>query len=884
MFKRIFRRVAAVFMAVSVIVQTVPVGASENFEPDIDTDSQYKLLRDIGIYNSSDVEKLGTKATVSRGSYLKYILRALKHDVKYNGESVFADVTPDMEHYSNVMNAYELGLIYGFEGSYRASDNITNIEAVAIALRALGYGEYCNLKGYPAGYSDTARTLKLIKGAFPAHNAPLDMDYMTGMLFNMLTVPVLSMQGIEGENVLMNNYDGETILSKYFDIYETKGIVEANSYTNLSYVNDYDEDYIRIGNDKMLVTDESQNSYLGYYVHAFYKYTDDDGASLVYIAKEDNEEILVDAKDIISGDSKEIKYSIDEASVKKIKVDMNTKYIYNGKALDINSEYSEAVFKYRSGNLKAIYNNDDNVADVIMITVYRNIVFSIYSEDEEIVYDQLGHNIDLTDKDYVLIGANNESISFSSLSKNDILSVSESLDGEYFCIKASFKRITGTVDSMEFPDENKEIVVIDGVEYYMTDEVNLPQNEKIYIGLKGTFFLSADGKIVYAKEIEPEWGNVGVLHSLVPIDDVELGFRAQLLNSKADTQRLFFAKKIVLDGKRMKAEDAAEILFKGSGSISPMIVLYKLDEEGKICELDTAETVGDMESEETLNKICEKTDTLTYKSGDGNFGKKFYPAGKPIFFGFPTTPSEDIEKYAITRPRNDYKDNVELYSFNGSPITYDVGVLFGNFTNRASRIDDDANLAVVKKVIVTLNEDEERMYKVSLYEKTDLIEKYVATECEDTCVPLLKPGNVIRYGLNKEGYIGIVDKLYDAATGDFIADVDKNGMYDNKDNSDDDYISDRVSFSTGYVYQKHGKYFRVVSESNLYGKEIPYAYPIKSEKVFALKINDGYKVVEMSPDMIRDYESFGKKAHKVIAGTIYDQAQEYFYYIFIDEE
>ena len=887
MLKNVFRKAATIFLAVSVIVSTVPVGASENYELNIETDSQYKLLRDIGIYNSEDVEKLGTSATVSRGAYLSYILRAMKHDINYVGESVFADVTPDMKYYSNVMNAYELGLIYGYEGSYRADENITNIEAVAIALRALGYGDYCSFRGYPSGYSDTARDLDLIKGAFPAHNEPLNMDYMTGMLVNMLTVPILTMHGMESGNIQMNNYEDETLLSKYFDIYETKGIVEANSYTNLSYVNDYREDHIQIGKNVIKVSSKDQNNYLGYYVHAFYRYTENDGAKLVYIAREDNEETIVDAKDIIKGDSNEIKYSIEDR-VKKIKVDMNTKYIYNGKALDMNTQYNSTIFNFRSGNLKAIYNNHDNVADVILITRYDNIVFSTYSQDEEIIYDQLGNNIDLTEKDYLLLGANDEEISFSSLTKDDILSVSESLDGEYFYIKASFKRVTGTVENIELLSANQEIAVIDGVEYYLADEINSPRADRIYFGLKGTFFLSADGKIVYAKELMGDRGKIGVLHSLTPIDDGDTIYRAQILTTESSRLRAFFAEKLVLDGNRMKDEKVADALLKGNVSISPMVIMYKLDEEGKLIEIDTAEPLGTMESEETLHKICEKTDTLTYKSGDGNFGKKFYPSEKPVFFGFPTSPSDDFEKYAITRPRNDYKDNVELYSFGGNPMVYDIGVLFGNYTNNVARIDDDTNLAVVNKVTVSMNEGGELLRKVSLYEKTDIIEEYLSPECEADCLPLLEPGNVIRYGLNNEGYIGIVDKIYDAQTKTFTADVDDNGMYDSNDNSDNSYISNRVTFSTGYVYQKHGNYFSVVSGSNLSGSEIPYAYPIKSDKVFVVKKDDsrrnGYKVVEMSADNIRDYDGFGSRAHKVIAGTIYDQSHDYFYFMFIDEE
>lgn len=887
MLKNIFRRAAAMFLAVSIITLTVPVGASENYELNIETDSQYKLLRDIGIYNSEDIEKLGTKATVSRGAYLSYILRAMNHDIQYTGESVFSDVTPDMKHYSNVMNAYELGLIYGYEGSYRADDNITNIEAVAIALRALGYGDYCSFRGYPSGYSDTARDLELIKGAFPAHNEPMNMDYMTELLVNMLTVPILTLQGMEGGSLQMNNREGETLLSKYFDIYETKGVVEANSYTNLSYVNSYREDYIQIGNDVIRITSKDQNNYLGYYVHAFYSYTEAEGAKLVYIAREKNEEIFVDAKDIINGDNKEIEYST-ENRVKKIRVDMNTKYIYNGKALDMNTQYSSALFEFRSGNLKAIYNDRDNVADVIVINKYNNIVFSTYSQDEEIIYDQLGHNIDLTDKDYILLGANNEEISFSSLTKDDILSVTESLDGEYFYIKASFKRITGTVNDMEVLSTNQEIAVIDGVEYYMAEEVHSPRAEKIYFGLKGTFFLSADGKIVYAKELTGDRGKIGVLHSIVPIEDGETVYRAQILTTDSRKLKAYFAEKLVIDGNKMKDEKAVETLLKGGTSISPMVILYKLDAEDKIIEIDTAEPYGLMESEETLHKICEKTDTLTYKSGDGNFGKKFYPSEKTVFFGFPNTPSDDFEKYAVTRPRNDYKDNVELYSFSGSPMVYDVGVLFGNFNNNVARIDDDTNLAVVSKVTSAMDENGEIMKKVSLYVKTDIIEEFLEPENEATCLPLLEPGNVIRYGLNNDGYIGIVDKIYDASTKSFTADVDGNGMYDSNDNADNSFISNRVTFSTGYVYQKYGKYFSVVSGSNLSGREVPYAYPIKSDKVFVVKKDDsrrnGYKVVEMNHDNIRDYDGFGSRAHKVIAGTIYDQSHDYFYFMFIDEE
>ncbi len=877
MFKNFFKVFTVLIISTFITASAGAASTDGNFDLNIERESQYKLLRDIGIYNNEEIEKLGTNAELTRSDFLKYIIRALKINTAYTGEQVFSDVTPDMPYYNDVMTAYSIGLIYGYNGSYRATDKITHMEAITIAMRALGYGDYCSYIGYPNGYVTMASEIDIINSRFSAGEDTVTYEEMTEFLINVMSAPMLEMTGTEGDNILYDNDRGENLFGKYYDIYEKEGVVTANSYTALSYVDSYDENFLRIDNEIIGISDEYQNNYLGYNVRVFYRFSEKEGTSIVYIARDENEEIFVDATDIESADLQKIRY-YDDNREKTASVDVNTSYIYNGKALDMNSEYNAGIFDMTSGNLMLVNNDKDSYIDVVIITKYVNIVFKAYNEEDEIVFDYLGNNLNLYEKDYILVDENNKVIKFSNLKEYDIISAAVSMDEEYYILKASFERITGNVERMIDSDK----VYINGNEYYLTDEAFSEETVSIYIGMKGTFFLTADGKVAYVKEIESEAGKVGVLLSLNISEDDEETVFTSILTSKSEIMKTHFAEKIKLDGKGVKGFEAANTLLSGNKVLNPLLICYELNEDGLVSMIDT-QTVGNTETETTLHKICDKTDSLLYKSGDGNFGKKFYPASDVVFFGFPVVPTTDTTKYVVTRPWNDYKKEIELYSFNENPVLYNVGILYGDYTNKSARINTDAYLTVVHDVKYVLTEEKELMYKVSLYERANLIEKYLDEEAADEYLDMLNPGNIIRYGLNVEGNIGIVDLIYDSKSGTFPADKDANGIYDKNDNNNSNVIGSDVTFSIGYVKEKHGNYISVISENNINSAEIPYAYPLKSEYIYVLHTDD-YTVEEVKTDMIKDYKSFGGQAHKVVAGAKYDQAQSDFYFIFIEEE
>ena len=99
MFKNFFKVFTVLVISTFITASAGAASTDGNFDLNIERESQYKLLRDIGIYNNEEIEKLGTNAELTRSDFLKYIIRALKINTAYTGEQVFSDVTPDMPYY-----------------------------------------------------------------------------------------------------------------------------------------------------------------------------------------------------------------------------------------------------------------------------------------------------------------------------------------------------------------------------------------------------------------------------------------------------------------------------------------------------------------------------------------------------------------------------------------------------------------------------------------------------------------------------------------------------------------------------------------------------------------------------------------------------------------
>lgn len=881
MFKKITAFILCFIMAVS-----MTVSAKSAYGIAKDDDTGYRLLSRLGILDNNDLKKLGHNTLITRAEFVQKLAVCAKLKTDIGGESsVFSDVIPSMGCYGAVMAAYNSGFISGADGKFNPNDSITAMDAAVIAVRAIGYGSYCNNNGgYPAGYIRQINRLDIADGLVGTFDAFLTADDMAKLLLNMMTAPILDEISFTNGRADYSNKDNKTLLGMYYDIYETYGIVTANSVTSLNYGDEYLENYIVVDNTKYKISEAVQNEYLGCNVRLFYKQEKNATiGSVVYMCEYDNDMLEVEASDIVKAEKDGITYT-DGSKQKKINVGLNTKYIYNGKALNVNDDYLKCINDMTSGYITAIDNDGSGAYDVISIWSYTNIIYANYNVNDETVYDFMStpNNLELKDKDYVLLDADGNEKSFSDLTKYDILSVGQSLDGKYIKMIVSYLRVTGTVDSfIKSGAGTLDKITINGKEYEVSASAKNSDKFKLTVGTQGTFYLSYDGKIVYCTETDISSLKIGMMLGLSNNSGLKTNnIEAYILDSNGNKAEYEFAEHVVLDGKSVEPKKLYTILLNGEARLTPKVICYLTDEAGKLTYVDT-DTLGQNESINTLHKIRSKTEEqLNYKSGNRNFGIKFWPNGTPVYFGAPSEYGDTIDytQFATTTLRNDHKSPIELYTIGDNPVAYDICVAFGNYSESDANIERGQGMSVIKSVNLASSE-EGAMYQLTLYNGSSVVDLYVDTSKNDK-ISEFTPGSIIRYGLTPKGYIGYWEILYDSATETFPK-ADANGYYSTGNR--DPFIPDGDEFSFGWVYDVTDSYFiRISASPETINEDTPYAYPLKGGAYLIQKNNGVYDVIKISGDDIKDYVHFGYDGYRAAAFVSYGDVNADRYYLFIE--
>lgn len=254
------KKIIALVLCFSLFLGTA-VSADSVYSIASDKDTGYKFLSYLGIFDNSDIEKIGTNTYFTRGEFVDRAMRALKSDnVNYTGNVVFSDVTLAHKYYQSIMSAYLSGFAGGNGESFNPDENITLIDAAVIALRILGYGDYCkNTGGYPAGFAAMAARLDLTDGIEIKSSDYLTADTAAQLILNMITAPMLDINSVVNNNIKYSNKDYQTVLSIYYNIYEAFGVVESNGITPLGYGDYYTENSLVADGVRYTITDELQN-------------------------------------------------------------------------------------------------------------------------------------------------------------------------------------------------------------------------------------------------------------------------------------------------------------------------------------------------------------------------------------------------------------------------------------------------------------------------------------------------------------------------------------------------------------------------------------------------------------------------------------------------
>ncbi len=475
----------------------------------------YSLLAAIGITEEAEYEDIDFEKEISRADFAEMIVKALNciPDDASNIENIFSDVEFDNEKAPYIAEAYKRGLISGYgDGRFNPNDIIKENEAVKIVVCALGYEPIAEAKkGYYYGYNNIAQSLKLFPGASISSDK-LVLKNACKLIYKMLITNTNEVTGIS--TGITYSPSGKPLLASEFGIYEVEGILNALNGANIYGIPNSSSTELEINRTKYHVENASEYiGLLGESVRAFVKEIKNERQKeLVAVFRDGSKSVTIEADDIYDVTETSVSYENSD-SRKNIKVNSDSKVVYNGVYKAAFSNYNRADLKNADGEIKIIDSDKDGKYDTIMVWDYKYYVADSYSKSKNTIY--IKNDMKFEGKTYIELGKNEEPYmcfmegvptAVKDIRDGDIISVARSANqsgDKLTTIYISRETINLTIDELK---NNDTVVYKETDEFDETlvteKEIKLATGyetatvEKIQVGESGTFKLNHRGEIL----------------------------------------------------------------------------------------------------------------------------------------------------------------------------------------------------------------------------------------------------------------------------------------------------------------------------------------------------------------------------------------------------
>ena len=729
-----------------------------------------------GIGAIADGESYELDAPMTRGAYVNFVADVL--DMETPGAAVgqpFADVDAFSDCYAATGVLRRMGAITPDEsGNFYPDRIVVYSEAVKILVDVLGYqGVITAAEKYPAGYLDMAARLGLDRGmsAFDQLTAA-DAFVLMG---NALEADVAKVYAVD-DQMHASIEKGYTLLEDKLHIAKDTGRIEANFVTGLSDPSGGTKGHLVIDGTR-LVSAVNANLYLGYSVD--YYYTTEGERQVVYVApRPSNQTVTFAAEDIVSFEN--MKYSIakkEDRRTKSYPLNRNVDVIYNQIA---HPAYDAADFVPLSGTVTLLDSENDGIYETVFINAVADYVVDSVTTDGQI-YDLLGKPpLDLSeDLERVTILRDGAPISYTALSKYDVLSVAESRaqkGDKHIAITVSNQMVSGFVTAFE--DKN---VVIDNTAYelspYLTQALDgsgtlLP---KLKLDESLEAYLNEKGQLTYYKTTGSELECYGYMTKALWKRGLEDTVLIRVVNENGDWQDLTLKDTITLDGKdKIPCSTFYQTLTQnGAQKVKAQLIRYRVNKNGIVQMIDTQTLTEDEEEKYSLtaSDINKNGQQWTFKRSSRSFDGFFSLDNNTKVFSVPGDGAEDDETlYQVGNAgyfTEGGKYEVHPYNLTDAKVS-DVVIVKG--AGRGAEIAQEANLILIEKVSTVYEDGEEKVKlsglsygaPVSLMVKDSSVQVTDRPDMDARKEPsVLGSGDVIRAQQDALGRITDMERLVD---------------------------------------------------------------------------------------------------------------------------
>lgn len=556
------------------------------------TDRVIQQMRDLGIMEGDENGDIEPTATLSRAEFVTLIARIMDmEDIYADAENdLFVDVSQNYWAKSAILACAKAGYINGTEpGVFSPEDNISLEQALKIMVRVLGYEYMAQEKGgYPAGYLYTANRLELMDNITTAQTDPVTKGDAAHLFFNSLEVTLTEEVGYSGDSVLMTNLGNRTILGEYMGLARAEATLDAIYGASVIDEEVDSQSQIIVGGTLYEFEGKDLRDLLGRTVDYFYTIGEKQLKSTVKSvlpAENMNHEVTVNLADLSTAAGDEITYTDDNENEQKLNVATTTKYVKNYELL---LDYDIANLKtIQNGKVVFVDNDDDRAYDFAFIYDYTTFVV-----DSKTVNMIQGKNndtyIDLTDEDKLLYlnYYDGREVALSKIKPGHVLFVIDT--PEILEIYVNDKMITGTYEA-----QGNNTVTIGGTKYDAAKDLYAPG---VKLGDTVNVYFNPYQEVAYMDGITTADAATGYLYRLAETESTfSGGLSVKIFTEDGDLISLALADRITMNDNFYNVQKDASLIkanldYTTENNIRPQLVKYQLNEDGKICILNTAAT------------------------------------------------------------------------------------------------------------------------------------------------------------------------------------------------------------------------------------------------------------------------------------------------------
>ena len=736
-----------------------------------------RLIVGLWIMNGYEDGSFRPEKDITRAEFVTLLMRTLGWDGEYSGGNSFSDMNG---HWADgyVSQANMLGVANGNgDGTFIPDAKVSCREAVTFLVNSLGYSELAEQRGgYPDGYMSIGTELGLLKDIQAGHESPVTRGEVTKILSNALKARTLEMTSISPDKV---SYAKGSTLLECIGYTIRKGTVTSVWGGSIDGTSLGEKDEIVIDGKKYKTSADDLLSYLGMYVEAYIYDEGGDSEQIRYIQDNGhNKKVSIysdDIEKVTFGDS--VEYTESERD-KKLKISDSFVVIKNGEMLR-SSGMNPNVFGFNEGRIDFIDSNGDNVYDIAIAWSWDEYVVSrlngskIYCE-----YNKLVDLSDLKDDVELTVLYDGKAIEVSDLKIGDVIAVSENSDKTKIKIEVTrnkkYGKITATGADNNGARANTKYFTIgsDGYDenvffsYYYDTEYS---NEHSYfkkpdIGDSGVLYLNSRGEIALfavGAELDPEDGEAKAPEKA--LTKYKYGYLNQI--SLKEIKEILYIELLTQDNEFVTFEVNEKLQlgsYKGGsyairktevadiGNITPQLVKYCLDEEGKLKELCLSENG-------TNSSVWGSAESVkTREFANFQLEQQYVVDATTICFYIPVNSEDDSWKAAkaVTMLKSGSSYRVSLFDINDG----NVGIVLYQptlATTRYKYILDYVNSPVmlIDKVSTKYDENEGATVKViSGWQSGQYKEVAVSNTLENNSADAdkLRKGMLIQYLVNSE--------------------------------------------------------------------------------------------------------------------------------------